>query len=146
MPPMAHFSNPSEDLTTMWCDTRRLTKLHFSSQHQQLSNTSTSPPTAIKFLLRRGSRGVKTLTTMANHDPRMNRTTPKYRVLLGIVGTWSTSVISTMGCCLPCVFLRVFAIILCVSWMYVVLCAHVWLGLSALQTHLACKTQIERPP
>jgi hypothetical protein len=28
---------------------------------------------------------------MANHDPRMNRTNPKYRTLLGIVGTWSTS-------------------------------------------------------
>jgi hypothetical protein len=34
---------------------------------------------------------MKTSTTMANHDPRMNRTNPKYRTLLGIVGTWSTS-------------------------------------------------------
>jgi hypothetical protein len=90
MPPMAHFSNPSEDLTTMWCDTRRLTKLHFPSQHQQLNNTATSPPTTIKFLLKRGSRRMKTTTTMANHDPRMNRTNPKYRALLGIIGTWST--------------------------------------------------------
>jgi hypothetical protein len=90
MPPMAHFSNPSEDLTTMWCDTRRLTKLHFPSQHQLLNNTSTSPPTAIKFLLKWESRRMKT-STMANYDPRMNRTNPKYRALLGIIGTWSTS-------------------------------------------------------
>jgi hypothetical protein len=91
MPPMAHFSNPSEDLATMWCDTRRLTKLYFPSQHQRLNNTATSPPTTIKFLLKRESRRMKTSTTMANHDPRMNRTNPKYRALLGIIGTWSTS-------------------------------------------------------
>jgi hypothetical protein len=91
MPPMAHFSDPSEDLTTMWCDTRILTKLHFPSQHQWLNNTTTSPPTVIKFLLKRESRRMKTSTTMANHDPRMNMTNPKYRALLGIVGTWSTS-------------------------------------------------------
>jgi hypothetical protein len=89
MPPMAHCSNPSEDLTTMWCDKRRFTKLHFPSQHLQLNNTATSPPTAIKFLLKRESRKVKTSTTMANHDPRMNRTDPKYHAL-GIVGTWGT--------------------------------------------------------
>jgi hypothetical protein len=34
---------------------------------------------------------METSTTMANHDPRTNRTNPKYRALLGIVGTWSTS-------------------------------------------------------
>jgi hypothetical protein len=77
MPPMAHFNNSSEDLTTMWCDTRRLTKLHFPSQHQRLNNPATSPPTAIKFLLKRESRRMKTSTTMVNHDPRMNRTNPK---------------------------------------------------------------------
>jgi hypothetical protein len=91
MPPMAHFSNPSEDLATMWYDTRRLIKLHFPSQHQRLNNTATSPPTAIKFLLKRESRRMKTSTIMANHDPRMNRTNPKNHALLGIVGTWSTS-------------------------------------------------------
>jgi hypothetical protein len=91
MPPMAHFGNPSEDLTAMWCDTRRLTKLHFPSQHQWLNNTATSAPTAIKFLLKRESRRMQTLTTLANHEPRMNRTNPKHRELLGIVGTWSTS-------------------------------------------------------
>jgi hypothetical protein len=55
------------------------------------THTATSPPTAIKFLLKRESRSMKTSTTMANHDPRINRTNPKYRALLGIVGTWSTS-------------------------------------------------------
>jgi hypothetical protein len=73
MPPMAHFSNPSEDLATMWCDTRRLTRLHLPSQHQRLNNTSTSQPTAIKILLKWESMRMKTSTTMANHDPRMNR-------------------------------------------------------------------------
>jgi hypothetical protein len=91
MSSMAHFNNPSEDLTTMWCDTRRLTKLHFPSQHQRLNNTATSPATAIKFLLKWESRRMKTSTTMANHDPRMYRTNPEYRELIGIVGTWSTS-------------------------------------------------------
>jgi hypothetical protein len=42
--------------------------------------------TAIKFLLKRESRRMETSTTMANHDPRMNRTNPKYRALLGLVG------------------------------------------------------------
>jgi hypothetical protein len=46
---------------------------------------------AIKFLLKRESRRMETSTTMANHDPRTNRTNPKYHALLGIVGTWSTS-------------------------------------------------------
>jgi hypothetical protein len=41
--------------------------------------------------LKRESRRMKTPTAMANHDPRMNRTNPKYRALLGIVGTWGTS-------------------------------------------------------
>jgi hypothetical protein len=90
MPPMALFSNPSEDLTTMWCDTRRLTKPHFPSQPQWLNHTATSPSTVVKFLLKQESRRMKTSTTMANHDPRMNRTNPKYRTLLGIAGTWGT--------------------------------------------------------
>jgi hypothetical protein len=87
---MAHFSNPSKDLTTMWCDTRRLTKMHFPSQGQRLNNTATSPSTAIKFLLKRESRRIKTSTIMANHDPRMNRSNPKNCTLLRIAGTWST--------------------------------------------------------
>jgi hypothetical protein len=126
MPPMAHFSNPSEDLTTMWCDIRRLANLHFPSQHQWLNNTATSPPTAIKFLLKRESRRMKTSTTMANHDPRMNRTNPKHRELLGIVGAWSTScdfcnwllfalcILDSVCSCLVC-FLNVCGI-LC-SWL-----------------------------
>jgi hypothetical protein len=136
---MENFNNLSEDLTTMWCDTKRLTKLHFPSQYQRLNNTATSPPTTIKFLLKRETRRMKTSTTMAKHDPRMNRTNPKYHALLGIVGTWSTSCDFCNCLLLPCVFLIVFAVVLCVSWMCVVPCAHVWLGLSALQTPLACK-------
>jgi hypothetical protein len=104
MPPMAHFSNPSEGLTPMWCDTRRLAKLHFPSQHQRLYNTATSPPTTIKFLLKRESRRMKTSTTITNHDPRMNRTNPKYRAMLGVIGTWST----------PCDFCNCLLIALCV--------------------------------
>jgi hypothetical protein len=141
MPPLAHFSNPSEDLTTMWCDTRRLTKPHFPSQHQRLNNTATSPPTAIKFLLKRGSRRMKTSTTMANHDPRMNRTNPKYRALLGIIGTWSTScdfcncllfalcVLDSVCSCLVC-FLSVWVVTLCLSLFWPI----------CLKNPLSCKT------
>jgi hypothetical protein len=88
---MKNINNLSEYLTTMWWDSWRPTNLHFRDQHQRLNNTATSPPTTIKFLLKRESRRMKTSTTMANHDPRMNRTNPKYCVLLGIFGTWSTS-------------------------------------------------------
>jgi hypothetical protein len=91
MPPMAHFSNRSEELTTMWCDTRRPENLRFPTLHRPFNHTATSPPTAINFLPKRESKRMKKSTTMANHDPRMNRTNPKYRALLGIVGTWSTS-------------------------------------------------------
>jgi hypothetical protein len=34
---------------------------------------------------------MKESRTRTSHDPRMNRTNPKYHALLGIVGTWSTS-------------------------------------------------------
>jgi hypothetical protein len=33
------------------------------------------------------AKEMKESTSMTNHDPRMNRTNPKYRALLGIVGT-----------------------------------------------------------
>jgi hypothetical protein len=83
---MENFNDPSENLTTLGCDTRRLTKLNFPSQHQRLNNTATSSPTATNLLLKRESGRMKTSATMANHDPRMNRTTPNFRALLGIVG------------------------------------------------------------
>jgi hypothetical protein len=126
----------------MW--RKRLTKLHFPSQYQRLNNTATSPPTAIKFLLKRESRRMKTSTTMANHDPRMNRTNPKYRVVLGIVGTWSTScdfcncllfalcVLDSICSCLVC-FLSV-----CVLLLYAYAC----FGLSALKTLYRVKPRI----
>jgi hypothetical protein len=83
---------------------------------------------------------MKESTTMPNHDPRMNRTNPKYHELIGILVLEVPRVISAIVCCLPCMFLIVFAVVLCVSWMCVEPYAHVWLGLSALQTPLACKT------
>jgi hypothetical protein len=83
---MENFNDPSEDLTSMRCKTRRPINSPFPILHQQFNNTTASPPTAIKFLLKQESRRMKTSTTMANHDPRMNRTDPKYHVL-GIVGT-----------------------------------------------------------
>jgi hypothetical protein len=146
MPPRTHFSNPSEDLTTMWCDTRRLTKLHFPGQHQRLYNTATSPPTTIKFLLKRESWRMKTSTTMANHDPRMNRTNPKYHAMLGVVGTWSTPCDFCTCCCLPCVFSIVLAVAWCVSWVCIVtlwLCLYLPLGLKNL---LVCKRTLVRKP
>jgi hypothetical protein len=146
MPPLEHFSNPSEDLTTMWCDTRRLTKLHFLSQHQRLNNTSTSPPTAIKFLLKRESKRMKTSTTMANHDPRMNRTNPTYRALLGIVGTWSTSC-DFCNCLLLalCVLDMVCSCLVCSLSGCCYLVFVLVFGISALKTPLACQTPIEEP-
>jgi hypothetical protein len=140
MPPMAHFSNPSEDLTTMWCDTRRLTKLHFSSQHQRLNNTATSPPTVIKFLLERELRRMKTTTTMANHDPRMNKTNPKYHALLGIVGTWSTSC-DSCNCLLVamCVLDIVCSCFVCFLSVYCNLVLVLVFGLLALKTHWCVK-------
>jgi hypothetical protein len=145
MPPMAHFSNPSEDLTTMWCDARRLTKLHFPSQHQQLNNTAASPPTTIKFLLKQESRRMKRSTTMANHDPRMNRTNPKYRALLGIVGTWSTSCDFCNYLLLPCVFLIVFAVSCVFLECVLIPCARACFGLSALKTLWYVKPEIGKP-
>jgi hypothetical protein len=143
---MVHFSNPFEDLTTMWCDTRRLTKLHFPSQHQQLNNTATSPPTTIKFLLKRESRRMKTSTTMANHNPRMNRTNPKCRALLGIVGTWSTSY-DSCNCLLIalCVLGSVCSCLVCFLsvWCYMVLV--LVFGLSALKTFYHVKPWIIKP-
>jgi hypothetical protein len=146
MPPMAHFGNPSEDLTAMWYDTRRLTKLHFPSQHQRLNNIATSPPTAIEFLLKRESRRMKTSTTMANHDPRMYRTNPEYRELIGIIGTLSTSC-DFCNCLLfaLCV-LDAVAVAWCVSWVCNVtlwLCCFWPLGLKNL---LVCKRTLVRKP
>jgi hypothetical protein len=79
---------------------------------------------------------MKESTTMANHDPGMNRTTPKYRALLGIVGTWSTScdfcncllfalcVLDSVCSCLDC-FLNVY-------WYLVLVLVF---GLLALKAH-----------
>jgi hypothetical protein len=74
---MENFNDSSEDLTSIWCETRRHVNLHFPTLHWQFNNTATSPPTAIKFLLKRESKKVKISTTMANHDLRMNRTNPQ---------------------------------------------------------------------
>jgi hypothetical protein len=41
-----------------------------------IGSSAASPPTAIKILLKRESRRIKTSKTLANHDPRMNTTTP----------------------------------------------------------------------
>jgi hypothetical protein len=96
----------------------------FPSRHQQLNHTATSPTTTIKFLLKRESRRMKTSTTKTNHNPRMNRTNPKYCALLGIIGTWSTSCGFCNCLLLPCMFFIVFVVVLCVSWMCVEPCAH----------------------
>jgi hypothetical protein len=83
---MENFNDPSEDLTSKRCKTRRPVNSPFPTLHRQFNNIAASPPTAIKFLLKQEPRRMKTSTTMANHDPRMNRTDPKYHAL-GIVGT-----------------------------------------------------------
>jgi hypothetical protein len=75
------------------CDARQEDLQICTSQlyNRQFNSTAASPTTAIKFRLKQESRKMKTSTTIANHDPRMNRTNPKYRALLGIIGTLSTS-------------------------------------------------------
>jgi hypothetical protein len=129
----------------MWFDTKRLTRLHFPSHHHRLNNTATSPPTAIKILLKRESRRRKTSTTLANHDPRMNRTDPKYCALLGILGTWSTSC-DFCNCCLPWVFLIVFEVAWSVSWVRIVtLCLCLFWPLG-LKNPLVCKRTLVRKP
>jgi hypothetical protein len=132
---MAHFSNPSKDLATMWSDIRRLTKLHFPSQHQWLNDTATSPPTAIKFLLKRESRRMKTSTTMANHDPRMNRTNPKIlridrhrRYLKNLV--WLLQLFIDCLVCSWCCLQLLHVFLECV----LLLCACACFGPSALET------------
>jgi hypothetical protein len=65
--------------TSHQCDARREDLKIYTSPtlHRQFNHTAASPPTAIKFLLKRESRRMKTSTIMANHDPRMNRTNLK---------------------------------------------------------------------
>jgi hypothetical protein len=48
----------------------------------------------------------KTSTSIANHDPRMNRTKPKYRAMLGVVGYLKH----------PVWFLQLFVVYLVCSW------------------------------
>jgi hypothetical protein len=75
---------------------------------------------------------MKESTTMPNHDPRMNRTNPKYRELIGILVLEVPRVISAVTCCLPCVFWVMFAVALCVSWLCIVtlcMCLFLPLGL-----------------
>jgi hypothetical protein len=49
---MENFNDPSEDLTSMWCETKRPVNLHFPTLHLQFNNTAASPTTAIKFELK----------------------------------------------------------------------------------------------
>jgi hypothetical protein len=139
---MKNFNDPLEDLTSMWCETRRPENLHFPTLHRQFNHTATSPPTAIKFLLKWESRRMKTSTTMANHDPRMNRTTPNYRALLGIVGTWCTSC-DFCNCLLfaLCVLDSVCSCLVCFLKVCCTLCPWLTWPLS-LKNPLVCKTQL----
>jgi hypothetical protein len=86
-------TSPTFPKTSHPCNVSKSTykNLHFWTQCQQLNNTAVTSSTAIKFLLKQESRRMKTSTTVANRDLRMTRTNPKYRALIGIIGTWSTS-------------------------------------------------------
>jgi hypothetical protein len=102
--------------------------------YKKTYKTATSPPTAINFLLKRESRRMKTSTTMANHDPRMNRTNPKYRALLGIIGTWSTSCDSCNCLLIPlCVLGTVCNCFVCFLSVYYYLVHVLIFGLPALK-------------
>jgi hypothetical protein len=102
---MAHFSKSLWRLHNhvMWYKKTYKTALSKStSTAQQRYNITTNCHQVSAEA--RESRRMKTSTTMANHDPRMNRTNPKYRKLLGIVGTW----------CTPCDSCNCLLIALCV--------------------------------
>jgi hypothetical protein len=140
---MENFNDPFEDLTSKWCEMRRPENLHFPTLYRQFNHTATSPPTAIKFPLKWESRRMKTSTTMANHDPRMNRTTPNYRALLGIVGTWCTSC-DFCNCLLfaLCVLDSVCSCFMCFLSVYCYLCACACFWPPGLKNPLVCKTQL----
>jgi hypothetical protein len=86
---------------------------------------------------------MKTSTTMANHDPRMNRINPKYHMLLGIVGTWSTSC-DFCNCLLfaLCVLDSVLHLSCVLLKCVLLFCACACFGLSALKTLYRVKQQI----
>jgi hypothetical protein len=89
---------------------------------------------------------MKELTTMKNHDPRMNRANPKYRALLGIVGTWSTSC-DFCNCLLSalCVLDSVCSCFVCfLSACVVTLCLCLFWPLG-LKNPLSCKTSNRKP-
>jgi hypothetical protein len=91
MPPMEHFSNPSEDLTTMWCEYKKTYKTALSKSTSTAQQHGGYLIDYHQSQVKQESSKMKTSTTMANHDPRMDRTNPTICALLGIVGTWSTS-------------------------------------------------------
>jgi hypothetical protein len=91
---------------------------------------------------------MKESATMANHDPRMKRTNPKYRALLGIVGTWSTSC-DFCNCLLfaLCVLDSVCSCLECFLSVYCYLMLVLVFGLLALKkTPLVCKRTLVRKP
>jgi hypothetical protein len=146
MPPVEHSSNPSEYLTAMWCDTRRLTTLHFPSQHQRLNNTATSAPTAIKYRLKPEASKWISQQLWPTMTIGWIGLTSKYRALLGIICTRGTSrdfcdwllialfvfdkCVQLSGVFLKCVLLR---------------CACAYFGLSALKTPWCVKPEIGKP-
>jgi hypothetical protein len=90
--------------TSQPCDVIQEDLQNYTSQ--RLNNTATSPPTAIKFLLKWESRRMKTSTTMANHDPRMNRTNLKISRV--VRHRWYLKY--------PMWFLQLFVVCLACSW------------------------------
>jgi hypothetical protein len=89
---------------------------------------------------------MKTLTTMTNHDPRMNRTNPKYRELLRIVGIWSTSC-DFCNCLLFawCALDSVWSCLVCFLIVCCTLCSWLTWPLS-LTNPLVCKRTLVRKP
>jgi hypothetical protein len=124
---MENFNDPSEDLASMWCETRRPANLHPPpTQRQRLNNTASTSSTTIKFNEASVNKK-KASTFVTNHGPRMNRTNPKYRAFLGLIGTWSTScdscnclliafVCSRYCLQLPCVLVCMVTLCMCLFW------------------------------
>jgi hypothetical protein len=90
------WSTAANSLKTLHpCDVRQEDPQLCTSQ-LWLNNTAATPSTTIKFNQSQSQQKPKTSTAMTTHDPRMNRTNPKYRELLG--APWYLKYLMCLSC------------------------------------------------
>jgi hypothetical protein len=137
---MAHFSNLSEDLTTMWGDLRRPTKLHFLNQHERVNHNCHQ--VLVEAIIKEG----KDSRTRTNHHPRINwiSSIVSYELpptIASIRRHWYLKYlvwILAVVCWLPCVFLILF-VVTCALLEWVCLMLVLLFGPSSLKPPLVCK-------